>query len=86
MLLINKNVLKSLFRHKQSNQVNLDEMLLKELTDNGKDKSAYDFLFNRESDLISNECCKSKDKTCATIECSHNFNRNGSGAYFDKYC
>lgn len=36
---------------------------------------------SRQSDINLKECCKSKDGTCATIECPHNYRRYGDDIY-----
>lgn len=37
--------------------------------------------FGSKYDINSKECCKSKDGTCATIECPHNYRRYGDAVY-----
>lgn len=38
-------------------------------------------LFGSKYDINAKECCKSKDGTCATMECIHNHRRYGDDIY-----
>lgn len=82
MLMVNAAALNKLFKIESKKAIVVEDAYFKEIF---SDKALLDILFDSKYDICGNECCKSKDKTCATIECSHNFNRNGSGAYYDKY-
>ena len=82
MIKLNKNVLKRLFKHhKKDVGIDVgDEDFIHEIFNDPKSLKfvLYD---SRQSDINLKECCKSKDGTCATIECPHNYRRYGDDIY-----
>lgn len=75
-----KEFLKGLFKqHKRKVVVDSDDDLFSRLWN---DPFTFKvILFGSEYGLDSKECCKSKDGTCATIECPHNYRRYGDAIY-----
>lgn len=73
--------LKSLFKHHKRKEVVVenDEYFESVWNDANMFRVIY---FECEDDMFdSKECCKSKDGTCATIECPHNYRRYGDDVY-----
>lgn len=75
---MNKDFLKRLFKHNKKSVENVSGGFLSEIFSNPSDVK---FLYDTEWDMNTKECCKSKDGTCATIECPHNYKRYGSDFY-----
>jgi len=77
---VKENVLKRLFKyHKRNDVVDSDDDLALRIWNS---PVAFKVIFfGSEYGLDSKECCKSKDGTCATIECPHNYRRYGDAIY-----
>lgn len=80
--MINLNILTGLFKHhkrKNSDHNFEDTEYFQRIWNNPIIfKVIY---FGSEYGMDSKECCKSKDGTCATIECPHNYRRYGDAVY-----
>lgn len=77
-VLSKSNILKKLFKHHEKTAGGFSEYL------NEIWNSAVVFrvlYFGSEYDINSKECCKSKDGTCATMDCPHNYRRYGDEVY-----
>lgn len=78
MLMISANPLKRLFKHKETTAGGFDEYL----NEIWNSKVVFNVLyFGSKYDENTKECCKSKDGTCATKECPHNYRRYGDAIY-----
>ena len=75
---MNKDFLKRLFKHHKKSVEKVSDGFLSEIFSNPSDVK---FLYDSTWDMNTKECCKSKDGTCATIECPHNYKRYGDGFY-----
>ena len=73
-----KQLLKGLFKHHKRNVVDNDDYVSQILNNPTVFRVVF---FGSKYDLNSKECCKSKDGTCATMECPHNYRRYGDGIY-----
>ena len=79
VLVMNKNVLKRLFKHDDKSDGGGFDEYLNEIWNS---KTLFGVIyFGSKSDINSKECCKSKDGTCATMECPHNYRRYGDEVY-----
>lgn len=79
---ISERFLKRLFHpHKKIVENDFgDDDYFKELFDDSKALKFVLYDVN-QSDINLKECCKSKDGTCATMECPHNYRRYGDDIY-----
>ena len=74
--------LKGLFKHHKIKNVNFGSRGREYFSQIWNDAKMFKIIyFGSEYGLDSTECCKSKDGTCATIECPHNYRRYGSDVY-----
>ena len=72
--------LKSLFQHHKRTKVSIEnDDYLSQIWNNPTVFRVV--FFGSKYDLNSKECCKSKDGTCATMECPHNYRRYGDDIY-----
>lgn len=79
MELKSKKFLKGLFKHHKKKSVEIVDDYFLQIWN---DPVVFEIVFfGSEYDLDSKECCKSKDGTCATIECPHNYRRYGDAIY-----
>ena len=73
-----ENVLKRLFKHHIKSDGGFSEYLQEVWNSPTVFRIVY---FGSKYDINTKECCKSKDGTCATIECPHNYRRYGDEVY-----
>lgn len=79
--MINVNSIKSLFKHhkRSVDGAGVKDDLFSQILDS---PVIFKVVFlGSEYDENSKECCKSKDGTCATMECQHNYRRYGDAIY-----
>lgn len=76
------NNLKGLFQHHKRKSVDFDSGGNDYFSQVWNDPIFFRIIFfGSQYDMDSKECCKSKDGTCATIECPHNYRRFGDDVY-----